>query len=125
IPLSTKTQNELTLKRGERLVATVERDCLNQEKSQRTFSKNFLPREVKNKKISNTESYEIILEQDLTLNEVEALALQDSCIKMISPNVPTKRAALPNDPYLASQTHLSAIKYTETFDFYFTGDRSI
>src|SRR5690606_25376454 len=56
---------------------------------------------------------------------LENLVNADDCIKTISPEVEISLAALPNDPKLSEQTHLSAIKYQSVYDHFFTGGLSI
>ncbi len=122
---SSKIKNSHTIKKGQRFIASVDIECLESSVGYGTITKNIKVRNKRKRTQSKIESHEIIAENDLALDNLELIAQEDPCVKMVSPNVITKVAAHPNDPLLSSQPHLQAIKYNDTFDFFFTGSQSI
>lgn len=114
------------LKKGEKVVVTVNRICL----MERSDSSGYLLTETiklktKNHKHSFTESHTFTLPREIDFGALEGYAEADDCVEMVAPNVVFETTALPNDPRFTSQTHLPAIGYNSSYDWFFTGPKSI
>lgn len=96
------------------LIVTVNRFC--------NLGKSFLTENLslkkKNKLYSAQETYRVPLQEPLTIDELESIAQYDDCVVDVSKDITVRLFETPSDTKFSKQTHLKAIKYEETFNFF-------
>ncbi len=128
-PQSIQTDNlqNIILPRDFNVVLTVDNSCL-QERSRFGSSGSFALTHVLSKKrriskMSRLASYNVRLPASFSMAELQEVADEDACVigvsKSVTAQLLTSPVEIPNDPKYSKQTHLSAIDYGRTYNYFF------
>lgn len=114
------------LRKGRKLVVTLDELCLYERRSYEGREKSPLLRSIKIKEaqLAPARSHLIQLSADMSFQDLADLVDQDSCIRMVGENVKMQTTqaqilATPSDPKFSSQKHMPNIKAAEAYDKFY------
>jgi subtilisin family serine protease len=76
-------------------------------------------------KKSRLQSYKIVVDSEISVNELADLADLDSCLYGVSDWVEMRTMAVPNDPMYGQQEHLELIQAADAWDKFFDPSKGI
>lgn len=103
------------------LVAIVNEPCVLSQNSRNTPISQLLREQISSQKSHTTErAYSLKLKDSVTLQQLEQMTAQDSCLISLGEDVlVTPSATSVNDPGFSSLTHLTAIHASDAWDTFF------
>jgi len=124
--LQSLNSKEAVIKKGRRLVISVDEICVSNRRSERQSEPNRVLRavQVREGSLLPARSHLVTLAQDFSLPEFVETVENDECVGAVGENVVMRTSAeafaAPNDPRLGEQKHLPNIKASEGYEQFYS-----